>query len=172
MYYEIEAIRKQVPDLKPVLDKQAAVKHLVFDKDQWISYDDAETFELKVAWADAVGFGGSMIWAVDTDDDKFSAMSGLVGYQVSHVDTGLDGVVALAMTTGNVGRSLQGENGQECRALLDYSCKSTSDLRCDRGETLVGWDRDGCVGALHFPPCAPLPLFVTGLLSSFWQFLY
>lgn len=152
MYYEIQAIRKQLPDLKPVFDKKAAVKHLVFDKDQWISYDDSDTFDLKLKWADEVGFGGTMIWASDTDDDKFSAMSGLMGYEVAHANTDpdLSGVISLAMTKGNVGKSLQGENGQECRALLDYSCKATRDLRCDHGETLVGWDRDGCVSWLPF----------------------
>jgi chitinase len=162
MYYEIQAVRKQLPDLKPVLDKKAAVKYLVFDKDQWISYDDADTFDLKLKWADEVGFGGTMIWASDTDDDKFSAMSGLMGYEVSHVNTDPDsgGVVALAMTKENVGKSLQGENGQECRALLDYSCKSTRDLRCDHGEDMVGWDRDGCVSVL---------LLVCTTKATFWR---
>lgn len=92
MYYEISAILKQLPNLKPVFDKKAAVKYLVFDKDQWISYDDADTFKLKRQWADSVGFGGSLIWAVDTDDDNFSAMSGLMGYKVSPVQAAGGGV--------------------------------------------------------------------------------
>jgi GH18 family chitinase len=54
MYYEIQAILKQVPKLKPVLDREAAVKYLVFDRNQWVSYDDAETFN-------QIGLGGSMI---------------------------------------------------------------------------------------------------------------
>ncbi|VBB73365.1 Putative Glycoside Hydrolase Family 18 [Podospora comata] len=144
MYYEIQAILKQVPNIKPVFDRKAAVKYFTFDRDQWISYDDAETFKLKREWANRIGFGGSMIWAVDTDDDKFSAMSGLVGYQVSHVDTSLNGVVALAQTSKNVAHSLQGENGQGCRVIKEYDCKPARDLRCWKGESLVGWDRDGC----------------------------
>ncbi|KAK3177855.1 hypothetical protein K4F52_009407 [Lecanicillium sp. MT-2017a] len=155
MYYEIQAILKQLPDLEPVLDKTAAVKYVVFDDDQWISYDDEDTFKLKLAWANEVGFGGSMIWAVDTDDDKFTAMSGLIGHQVSHVSTSTDDVQALAMTKGNVGKSLQGENGQECKVLKDYSCKSTRDLRCGHGETLAGWDRDGCKSDEGKPICCP-----------------
>lgn len=145
MYYEIQAILEQVPDLKPVFDKEAVAKYLVFDKNQWVSYDDAETFKLKLAWADEIGIGGSMIWAVDTDDSKFSAMSGLVGYPVSHVNTKVDGVNSLSMNKANVGSVLQGENGQGCKALLDASCRPKRDLRCGSGEMLIGWDRDGCV---------------------------
>ncbi|KAI1852652.1 hypothetical protein JX266_002193 [Neoarthrinium moseri] len=153
MYYEIQAILNQVPDLKPVFDREAAVKYLTFDDNQWISYDDEETFKVKKAWANDIGFGGSMIWAVDTDDDKFTAMTGLVGHQVSHVNT--ETVLALAQTSANVAGSLQGENGQGCKVLKDYSCKATSDLRCASGETLVGWDRDGCDDDEGKPICCP-----------------
>lgn len=148
MYYEIQAILDQVPNLKPVFDKEAAVKYLVFDKNQWVSYDDADTFKLKQAWANEIGIGGSMIWAVDTDDSKFSAMSGLVGYQVSHVNT--NDVGSLSMSKANVASVLQSEAGQGCRALLDYDCKKARDLRCASGETLIGWDRDGCVSIFTF----------------------
>ena len=65
MYYEIMALMRQHPELKPVYDKTAAVKYLVFNKDQWVSYDDAEALKQKVQWANKVGLGGSLIWASD-----------------------------------------------------------------------------------------------------------
>jgi len=65
MYYEIMALLKKDPSLKPVWDKQAGVKYLVFNKDQWLSYDDADTFKQKVEWANKLGLGGSLIWASD-----------------------------------------------------------------------------------------------------------
>ncbi|KAI0157094.1 hypothetical protein GGR52DRAFT_586914 [Hypoxylon sp. FL1284] len=146
MYYEIQAILKQLPNLKPTLDKDAAVKYIIFDNDQWVSYDDGDTFSTKIAWANTVGIGGSLIWAVDTDDDKFSAMSGFLGKQVSHVDELLDHVPAtsLAVTTQSVVSNLVGENGQDCRVLKKYACRHKDDLRCDKDEKLIGWDRDGC----------------------------
>jgi len=143
LYYEIQAILKQAPNLRTVFDTDAAVKYLTFDSNQWVSYDDADTFKIKLAWANQVGIGGSMIWAVDTDDDKFSAMSGLMGYPVAHVSP--DKTLALALTSENVARSLQGENGQTCAVLKGEPCQKSRDLRCWFGETLVGWDRDGCV---------------------------
>lgn len=65
MYYEIMALLKENPNLKPVYDKEAGVKYLVFNNDQWVSYDDAETFKQKVEWANKIGLGGSLIWASD-----------------------------------------------------------------------------------------------------------
>lgn len=65
MYYEIMALLEQNPDLKPVYDKEAGVKYLVYNKDQWVSYDDEETFKQKVDWANKLGLGGSLIWASD-----------------------------------------------------------------------------------------------------------
>ncbi|XMA20473.1 hypothetical protein WAI453_013264 [Rhynchosporium graminicola] len=65
-YYEIQALLKQHTDLKPIWDKDAAVKYVVYDKNQWISYDDPDTFKQKVEWANSVGLGGSLIWASDT----------------------------------------------------------------------------------------------------------
>lgn len=143
MYYEIQAILKQYPDLEPVFDEEAAVKYLTWDRDQWISYDDADTFALKLEWANEVGFGGSMIWAVDTDDDKFSAMSGLMGYPVSHIDTSK--TEALAMTDSNVVETLKLENGEGCQIMKDYDCMQLGEMTCPNGQDLVAYDRNGCV---------------------------
>ncbi|KAK6950778.1 hypothetical protein Daesc_007303 [Daldinia eschscholtzii] len=152
-YYEIQAILKQIPGLKPVHDEKAAVKYLVFDKNQWVSYDDAETFEQKIAWANSIGIGGSLIWAADTDDDKFTAMSGLVGKQVSHVDVQQK---SLLPTVANVAANLIGQIGQECQVLKDHECRPSRDLRCEKGFSLVGWDRDGCKnGDEGKPICCP-----------------
>lgn len=46
-------------------DEEAAVKYIAWDTDQWISYDDADTFKQKKEWADDVVFSGSLIWASD-----------------------------------------------------------------------------------------------------------
>jgi chitinase len=48
-----------------VKDTKAAVKWITWDTNQWISYDDEETFALKTAYATSLGLSGTMIWAVD-----------------------------------------------------------------------------------------------------------
>lgn len=62
---------------KPTLDRQAAVKQLVFDDDQWVSYDDEETFKMKMEYADTKCLGGAMVWAVSTDNSKLEMSKSL-----------------------------------------------------------------------------------------------
>jgi GH18 family chitinase len=49
------------------LDKDAAVKILKFDNNQWLTYDDADTFKLKAEFARGQCLGGVMVWAVSYD---------------------------------------------------------------------------------------------------------
>ena len=148
MYYEIAAIQQQVPGLSPVWDKEAAVKYVVFgqDRDQWVSYDDGDTFRQKVEWANGVGFGGALIWAADTDDDRYAAMSGLMGKRVAHVDTSPTALEANAISIAQTHNTLA---GKDC-ALDDKSqCRSQGDLdnghvRCGDGKAPIGWDKAGC----------------------------
>ncbi|KAI0350483.1 hypothetical protein OH77DRAFT_1430947 [Trametes cingulata] len=44
----------------PVYDKDAQVKYLVYDTNNWVSYDDKDTFSAKVDFARGAGFGGLM----------------------------------------------------------------------------------------------------------------
>jgi chitinase len=69
-YYEIQDILKQEEVQKRAIsrlhhDQAAAVKYFTFDHDQWISFDDEETFKQKTDWATEIGFGGALIWASD-----------------------------------------------------------------------------------------------------------
>ena len=43
------------------LDKAAAVKQVVWDSDQWVSYDDAHTFKTKIDYANSKCLGGLMV---------------------------------------------------------------------------------------------------------------
>lgn len=64
-YYEIQDIIAKNPGVVVHHDEAAAIKYISWDNNQWISYDDADTFKQKVDWANSVGFSGSLIWASD-----------------------------------------------------------------------------------------------------------
>lgn len=64
-YYEIQQILSDNTDIEVIHDKAAAVKYFTWGENQWISYDDKDTFKQKVDWANDIGFGGSLIWASD-----------------------------------------------------------------------------------------------------------
>ncbi|KAL2757510.1 glycoside hydrolase family 18 protein [Sodiomyces alcalophilus JCM 7366] len=49
-------------------DKKEMVKYFTYDKNQWVSYDDEETIQDKVKFANEMGLRGLFIWAIDQDD--------------------------------------------------------------------------------------------------------
>ncbi|KAM0209954.1 hypothetical protein ACHAQI_006066 [Fusarium lateritium] len=101
-----------------------------------VSYDDKATFEQKVKWADSIGLGGLMIWAVDLDDSDFTALSGLIGKSVQK------GVNKLPSISERYGKSWSSETGQDCWVtdcgtycpLTDVIVK-TYDSTCGKDET-------------------------------------
>lgn len=62
-YREIQQIIKD-NDLEPYHLKNEAVKYITWNGDQWVSFDDEETFQAKISWANEVGLGGMLVWAV------------------------------------------------------------------------------------------------------------
>ncbi|KAJ6523143.1 hypothetical protein DFH09DRAFT_1421136, partial [Mycena vulgaris] len=60
----------------PVFDEDAGVKYVVWDSEQWVSYDDAESFAVKMNYANDHCIGGSMIWSMDQDDDSYTCWHG------------------------------------------------------------------------------------------------
>ncbi|KAL6233343.1 hypothetical protein BDW75DRAFT_242143 [Aspergillus navahoensis] len=49
------------------LDSAAAVKIAVYDDNQWVAYDDAETLQMKLDFANSECMRGVFAWAVDED---------------------------------------------------------------------------------------------------------
>jgi chitinase len=65
---------------KQGFDKAAAVKWITWDSNQWVSYDDGETTQLKLQAANQLCLAGSMIWSIDqdnTDGDNTSNQLGI-----------------------------------------------------------------------------------------------
>ena len=59
-------------NLKPIHDEKAAVKWITWDNDQWVSYDDTDTFAQKKDFANSRCLGGLMVWAMDQVDQTKS----------------------------------------------------------------------------------------------------
>ncbi len=54
------------------------------------SFDDAETFQLKIQYANKIGLSGLMIWAIDLDDGDLSALQAVSGVTNSNVHRKFD----------------------------------------------------------------------------------
>ncbi|RMZ86664.1 hypothetical protein DV736_g6111, partial [Chaetothyriales sp. CBS 134916] len=68
---EIQALISQY-DIVPTLDSDAGVKYMTWNDDQWVSYDDAQTFAMKVNYANKLCLGGTM--EVETGSIASSAL--------------------------------------------------------------------------------------------------
>nr|KAI0406599.1 hypothetical protein F4802DRAFT_556676 [Xylaria palmicola] len=156
-YYEIQDILKKKSGVKVNHDKEAAVKYFSWDNDQWISFDDADTFKQKVDWADSVGFSGSLIWASDLDDYDNTAHAGLLGRDIKDVGS------ALSIKT----RQDESATIEDLGPLLGQGCYKQPDsvTRCHSGDIQVGYDRDGRKGD-YKPICCPSS---SGLTECLWR---
>ncbi|KAL8979214.1 MAG: hypothetical protein Q9205_005397 [Flavoplaca limonia] len=96
---EIDRTIKQY-SLTASYDAAAAVKWITWNSDQWVSYDDDQTFKQKSDYARDLGLSGTMVWAVDqaatgSNDAYFGAAfyqksSGLSKKSIAIAQTQLD----------------------------------------------------------------------------------
>lgn len=104
--------------LTPVWDKTAGVKWITWDKNQWVSYDDGDTFKQKVDFANSRCLGGMMVWAMDqvdqTQNNGFSGSAAISGIAVSESQKA-DASQATANQVGSV-TCYTAECGQSCKA--------------------------------------------------------
>ncbi|KAL8826184.1 MAG: hypothetical protein Q9191_003962 [Dirinaria sp. TL-2023a] len=63
--------------LTPTWDHTAGVKWITWDSNQWVSFDDADTFQQKKDFASQRCLGGLMVWAIDQKDQTQSNGLGL-----------------------------------------------------------------------------------------------
>ncbi|KAE8150988.1 hypothetical protein BDV25DRAFT_129159 [Aspergillus avenaceus] len=64
-------------DITPTLYKDAAVKTITWNTDQWVSYDDEDTWKLKAEFAKSECLGGVLVWSIDNDDNNHTFSNGL-----------------------------------------------------------------------------------------------
>lgn len=74
----------------PYHEEDAAVKYITWGGDQWVSYDDFDTFQQKIDFANGLGLGGLLIWAIDLDNKDLDALSAVV-----YPETGRHGTTGL-----------------------------------------------------------------------------
>ncbi|KAE8326142.1 hypothetical protein BDV39DRAFT_193873 [Aspergillus sergii] len=75
---EIERIISK-HNIVPTVDREAGVKWITFDNDQWVSYDDGETMQIKMDVANQLCLGGTLIWSLDQDSSTHSSSNDLAG---------------------------------------------------------------------------------------------
>lgn len=64
---------------RPLQDPYAGTNYFVYRGNNWVSYEDRKTLEAKVNFASNHGLGGIMIWALNLDDSRHSALTAITG---------------------------------------------------------------------------------------------
>lgn len=149
-YYEIGDILSKNKGISLQHDKEAAVKYFSWDQDQWISFDDKETFAQKVAWANDVGMSGVMIWASDLDDYTFSAHSGLMGKTIKPNNQFQLDPITLGLKSSDLTDMVAPDYHKDCYRF--DQCVDPDVQRCASGYTMVGNDKSDCGKDPHVKP--------------------
>ena len=71
-------------------DPVSTVKYNVFGANQWVSYDDEQSFTDKKAFLTSRCLGGLMIWSIDFDEGAGGRLPGDSGNDKDDLGTGLD----------------------------------------------------------------------------------
>ncbi|KAF7296695.1 Chitin-binding type-1 domain-containing protein [Mycena chlorophos] len=78
-FVEIEQIISSQGNADVVFDAEAAVKYLLYNGNDWVSYDDQQTLQMKLQYANSICVSGTVVWSLDQDDMEFTALQGLWG---------------------------------------------------------------------------------------------
>ncbi|RFN51329.1 hypothetical protein FIE12Z_4383 [Fusarium flagelliforme] len=78
--------------LRPKFYKDAAIKTIQWNNDQWVSYDDRDTWKLKSNFLKSQCLSGVLVWAVDYDDSKHSYSKGLAAALGVKINVDTDGL--------------------------------------------------------------------------------
>ncbi|GIJ85609.1 hypothetical protein Asppvi_004468 [Aspergillus pseudoviridinutans] len=132
-----------------VHEEEDAVNYLVYDDNQWVSFDNNVTFQQKVDWANGIGLGGLMIWSSDMDDKQFTGLQGLLGKPVGGIQNPLENAKAVT-------QDWAGKNGQQCKRFDDcVDMENPQASSCGTGQVRIGYDAGGCGSGYGKPICCP-----------------
>ncbi|KZT36396.1 hypothetical protein SISSUDRAFT_1120964 [Sistotremastrum suecicum HHB10207 ss-3] len=76
MYSELDATIDNAVGVG-AFDATAAINYITYDDNQWASYDEAESFAIKINYANQHCLGGTAIWSIDQDDPNSSGLQAL-----------------------------------------------------------------------------------------------
>ncbi|KAG7054582.1 glycoside hydrolase family 18 protein [Colletotrichum scovillei] len=124
--------------VKPVWDKDAMVKWITWDDNQWVSYDDDDTFEQKRKFANSRCLGGTMVWAMDQrdqgEDNGLAPASGVTTGQQEDAQEMAQGLAAgVSCYTTDCGASCKKGTNPVTQMNGQPGMLSTSD-RCDKNK--------------------------------------
>ncbi|KAL1591786.1 hypothetical protein SLS60_011785 [Paraconiothyrium brasiliense] len=159
-FAEIMARQKRLNDKHIEYVEEDGVTYMVYEEDQWITYDDDKSFKSKRELLDKECLGGVMIWAIDQDTEDFQALSALLGDEFVS-DALTDGGVLGEDEKEGLAEELGGLTGDSCYVTMGCSGPDSGDSKfgsCDKG--------DVAIERLHAPGGHPSNVYKSPLLAQ------
>ncbi|KAH8889137.1 hypothetical protein GQ53DRAFT_653194, partial [Thozetella sp. PMI_491] len=128
LYYAEIASSNESFNVATFYDPVTTVKVNVFNGNQWISYDDEESWADKLAYLTRHCISGVMIWAIDQDTGQYDALAGLLGS---------DALAGALLEGGSLSDAQKTKLANEFGAYTGQDCFVTPE--CNDGKT----DYDG-----------------------------
>ena len=129
LYYAEIASSNESFNVATYYDPVSTVKVNVFNGNQWISYDDEQSWADKLAYLTGHCISGVMIWAIDQDTGQYDALSGLLG---------TDAVAGALLQGGSLSDAQKTQLANEFGAYTGQDCFVTPE--CNDGHTNYGSD--------------------------------
>lgn len=98
-------------------DEPSTVRWLVYASNQWISYEDAQSFRDKLKYQSSRCLKGSMIWSLDLDTTDFQAMTDFFGEEAMR--DALGDTSLKPKDKERLVRDLAAYTGQDCYVTTD-----------------------------------------------------
>ncbi|KAK9413532.1 hypothetical protein SUNI508_11854 [Seiridium unicorne] len=142
-------IQELLGDSESVLtyDEDAAVSYLVYETDQWISFDTNKTFQQKVDWANDHCLGGVMIWALDQDTYDWQALSALLDVEVDGSNL-LEGGSESEVSQKQLATDYSAYTGASCYV---SGCFDSGKGQCKTGYSVLDYVHAGAYGVIEKP---------------------
>nr|WBV74231.1 putative chitinase [Pestalotiopsis kenyana] len=128
-------------------NEEAAVNWLTYDDDQWVSFDNEQTFQQKVDFANDHCLGGVMIWAVDQDTYDWQGLSALLGESVDGAAL-LEGGSESEMDKEELSTVYSAYTGADCYVT---GCFDTGKGQCKTGYSVLDYVHGGDYGVITRP---------------------
>lgn len=151
--HEIEDIIAQY-GLIPTLYQDAAVKTITWG-DQWVGYDDVDTWALKINFAKSQCLGGVMVWAVSeesTNGTYADTMSSSTGYSSVNIKSVANGGGSAPLDLDHHSQCKWTNCGDDCPS--GWICIDRSDTTPDHQEPNMTGSTH-CDGAGNRKLCCP-----------------
>ncbi len=139
LYYAEVASSNESLNVATYYDPVSTVKVNVYNGNQWISYDDQQSWADKMAYLTGHCISGVMIWAIDQDTGQYDALAGLLGADAMAGALVEGGSLSEAQKT-QLANEYGAYTGQDCFVTpecTDGSSSGAAETTCPVGTTAV-----------------------------------